>query len=171
MPTQDLIRWIIGMVSAPPQGTTYSSSQLVPESIVSDWGAPRPCPGSTESWVPLRRIILRWVDLKPCEWRAVLEAIDFSVLEHLDVCESTFAQEQFNLLVERISEIGSRNVVVVLKTLEVGNTDLVRYNNPTVLSAIFDELLNKIPSVRISGGNSIGSSGARSSGFRFEPRK
>ncbi|KAG0217860.1 hypothetical protein BGX31_000106, partial [Mortierella sp. GBA43] len=168
MPTQDLIRWIIGMVSAPPQGKS-SSSQPVSESSVSDWGAPRPSPGSTESWTPLRKIILRWVDLKPCEWIALLEAIDFSVLEHLDVCESTFAQEQFSLLVERISEIIPSSVV--LKTLEVGNTDLVRYNNPTVLSAIFGELLNKNPSVKIVGGNSIGNSVARSSGFRLEPRK
>ncbi|KAF9924527.1 hypothetical protein BGZ65_008256, partial [Modicella reniformis] len=98
------VSWIAAMVSAPPQATSPSMhSQSLSQGIVNIHNA-RGDSESTRSWKALKKIRLLGVKLQPEEWKTVIEAIDLSELQHLDLYESNITHESFKLLVDRIPD-------------------------------------------------------------------
>jgi len=148
----DCTSWIMTMVSAPPpRGSTASIAQLSPRrgnSVTDDPNIVHLGTTLAESWIPLRKIVLRQVELRPEEWRTVVEALDFSVLEYLDLQESNFSMEQFKVLMECLPENSDSNIP--LQTLDVVGTHLAQETDIQILEEMMAPLLKKAPSIAIS---------------------
>ncbi|KAF9361426.1 hypothetical protein BGX34_007136 [Mortierella sp. NVP85] len=147
--------WITTMVSAPsPRGSTASIVQLYPQRATSDTDDPSIVHDGTtlaESWIPLRKIVLRHVKLWPKEWRTVVEALDFSVLEHLDLQGSNFSMKHFKLLMERLFKHSDSNIP--LQTMDVVGTHLAKETDQRTLEEMMAPLRKKTPSITISTHN------------------
>ncbi|KAF9363602.1 hypothetical protein BGX34_003722 [Mortierella sp. NVP85] len=76
----------------------------------------------TESWKNLRKVVVRDVKLQPEEWETLLNAVDFSELQHLDFKGSNFSQDQFRLLIACIP--GDNPSKIPLKTIHLEFTEL-----------------------------------------------
>ncbi|KAK3821143.1 MAG: hypothetical protein J3Q66DRAFT_426107 [Benniella sp.] len=86
--------WIMAMVSATSQGLSSSSSSHFRQDTVAEQSAH--CELDPErSWTPLRKVMLRQVRLQYEEWRSVIEAMDTSALEHLDLKDANIYPWQF----------------------------------------------------------------------------
>lgn len=96
------------------------------------------------SWTSLRRIVLSRIKLQPEEWRLVIEAMDFSELEHLRFGHSNLSQEQVKLLNDRIP--GNKVVRAPLKSISVRGTNLVKGAESC---SVLEELRKKAPWVKI----------------------
>ncbi|KAF9982074.1 hypothetical protein BGZ65_003265 [Modicella reniformis] len=92
------------------------------------------------SWTALRKIILYNVQLQAAEWKTVIEAIDLSDLQHLNLYCSNITHEAFKLFVDRIP--GNNTSKVPFKTLDISYTGLAK-------SAMLVELRKKAPLVKI----------------------
>ena len=137
------------MVSAPSPGITSPHSlQSSPQNV----GAKRDTHHEFKSagtWTPLRKIAIRSVEPGPKEWMALIDAIDFSALEHLDLDMTNFSQEQLKQLVDRIS--GYSPSTVPLETLIIADTNLVKNTNSQALEAMLAELRKQAPLVKVVG--------------------
>jgi hypothetical protein len=136
--------WIIAMISPPrrrPHRTIDSpSSQTLSHSVET----PAAHNGSkTESWTVLKKIVLR-IKIQPEEWRSLIDAIDFSALQHLDLDKCNILQEHLKQIVNCIPD--NKGSVAPLKTLVIKNT---RVANSADSRAVLDELRRKVPLVRI----------------------
>ncbi|KAF9975353.1 hypothetical protein BGZ65_008295, partial [Modicella reniformis] len=135
------VPWIVAMVSAPPQATSSSlHSQSLSQGIVDTYNIQSESE-STESWTALRKIMLRNVQLQPKEWKTLMEAIDLSELQHLNLYMSNITYEAFKLLVDRIPDNNTSKMP--FKTLNIMRTTDLAKN--TGLRAILKELRKKAP--------------------------
>ncbi|KAF9362956.1 hypothetical protein BGX34_005199 [Mortierella sp. NVP85] len=141
--------WIVAMVSAPPErlASLPSSEQLLQDTVADEQSA---C-GASESartWTPLNKVMLHGVQLEPDEWRSVVETLDVSALEYLDLRTSNIAQEQFEILVGRIAD---NNVLKLpFRTLDIGGSSLVKETDSGTLGTIFTKLRKEVPSIKIN---------------------
>ncbi|KAG0005059.1 hypothetical protein BGZ65_012035 [Modicella reniformis] len=97
---------------------------------------------STGSWTALRKII--YIKLQSEEWKTVIEAIDMSELQHLDLNRSDITHEEFKLLVDRITDNNTSKVP--FKTLDITHTDIAE---STESREVLKELRRKAPLVKI----------------------
>ncbi|KAK3820189.1 MAG: hypothetical protein J3Q66DRAFT_399605 [Benniella sp.] len=103
--SDNCIRWIVSMVSPPPQEQpTYSlepssqSATVSPEASMCEWN-------------PLSYIKLKHISPHIAVWESVIRAIDYSVLRTLDV-EGGFSFDDMDLL-RACAPVGSNPVVVL----------------------------------------------------------
>ena len=132
--TRSHAQWIIAMVSSPPRELSSPSvSQPLLQTIV-DEQSPNREPEPAQSWTPLRKILLQDFILQPEDWREVMEAIDFSALEYLDFWDSNIPEEQFRILVDRMTEDTESNLS--LRILAIRPLDLAKMNYSQALSGL-----------------------------------
>ncbi|KAF9353251.1 hypothetical protein BGX34_011714 [Mortierella sp. NVP85] len=138
------VPWIVAMVSSPPRGAVSlanpSSSQ---QNISDEKGTPQESV-TRGPWTPLRKIVLSRIKLQPEEWRLVIEAMDFSELEHLRFGHSNLSREQFRLLIDRIPD--RKIFKAPFKFISVRGTNLVKGAESR---SVLDELRKKTPWVNI----------------------
>ncbi|KAK3821863.1 MAG: hypothetical protein J3Q66DRAFT_427847 [Benniella sp.] len=135
--------WIVFMVSAPFQSpTSPSASQRLSQDTIADSKSEL-----ARSWTPLKKVLLRQVELRPAGWRRVIEALDISTLEHLDLMWSNIVQEQLELLVDRITD--SNVPHIPLKTLNIVDTTLIKTTDPDILGSTLAKLRKKAPLVKV----------------------
>ncbi|KAG0220711.1 hypothetical protein B0O80DRAFT_502550 [Mortierella sp. GBAus27b] len=103
-PSSSCISWVAAMVSAPPQSSASEST-----------------PSTTGLWGALEEFSLRRVELRSEEWRKVIEAIDFTALQHLIFRDTNFSHDQFKLLVAFFNSSSG----TTLKTFDIRETDFV----------------------------------------------
>ncbi|KAF9360961.1 hypothetical protein BGX34_007395 [Mortierella sp. NVP85] len=116
------VRWIVAMVSAPPQ-----SSSATP---------------SLESLARLKRLILS-VAFEPKDWKSVMRSIDTTELEWLEFKGSNFSQKELELLVHQF--VGNDAPPARLRTLCIGNKLLEQED----VRALCATLREKIPLIEI----------------------
>ncbi|KAF9361902.1 hypothetical protein BGX34_006840 [Mortierella sp. NVP85] len=138
--------WIVAMVSAPPQRPAPSASQHIPKDTMVDEQGTYSASGSARSWTPLRKVMLRGVQLSRDEWRRVIESLGVLALEHLDLSESNIAHHQFEMLVDRITNNAPN---LMFKTLDIRQSNLAKTLDSGALDAILAELREKAPLVKI----------------------
>jgi hypothetical protein len=139
--------WITTMVSTPSPRSTSPSQLQSSSSNVGDKGNINHEFKSTGSWTPLRKIMLSQIKPGSKEWMALIDAIDLSTLEDLDLLFTNFSQVQLELLMDRISVYSPSTVP--LKTLDISFTYLVENTHPQALEAMLAELRRKAPLVRV----------------------
>ena len=93
--------WIMAMVSATPQGLSLPSSSHSRLDTVAEQSAHCEL-NPVRSWMPLRKVMLRQVWLQNKEWTSVIEAMDTSALEYLDLKDANIDTWQFQQLVDRM---------------------------------------------------------------------
>ncbi|KAF9350201.1 hypothetical protein BGX34_001355 [Mortierella sp. NVP85] len=147
--SSDIVSWIITMVSGPPQEPPPSAaSQSLLQTAVgvqTNSSAAEP----TRPWKPLRKIMIRNGILEPDAWKGIIEAIDLSALDHLDISGSNIPQEQFRLLVGRISEDGAFNLP--LRILNVVGTEVTKTTDSKTLDTMVTDLRRNIPTLQVLG--------------------
>jgi hypothetical protein len=140
--------WIVAMVSASPQSlASLLASQHLPQGTGTGGQISHGAAGSPRSWKPLKKVMLRRVELQPEEWRRIIEALDVSELEYLDLKWSNIVQEQFEMLVNRVTRNIEPNMT--FKTVDVRDTNLAQTNDSGALDAIFARLRKWAPLVKI----------------------
>ncbi|KAF9362602.1 hypothetical protein BGX34_005842 [Mortierella sp. NVP85] len=92
-------------------------------------------------------IQLGGIRLDPEDWRALIEALDITTLEHFSIGFTNLAEEQFNLLVKRILDTEGNDLP--LKSFKIPDTDVVNNTNPSVMEASFAKLRKKAPLINI----------------------
>ncbi|KAF9986743.1 hypothetical protein BGZ65_006445 [Modicella reniformis] len=131
------VSWTVSMISAPRRASVPRLLSIYfPQEAVESTHL------ELESTEPLRRISLTQAFLEPKDWRTLIEAVDLSELQHLDLWKSNFSEEHFKLLVERIP--GDNIYKVPLRTLDIRSTSLA--GSPD-LSSMLAELREKAPSI------------------------
>ncbi|KAI8347767.1 hypothetical protein B0O80DRAFT_465134 [Mortierella sp. GBAus27b] len=120
--------WIAAMVSVPPQAPTPSSNQ------------------QNASRRSLRTIVLRDVMLEHKEWKSVIESMDFTELQHLDLRFSNLSRDSFDLLVNRIPAYGVSKAP--LRVVNLDNTNLLNGTGTNALGSMLAELQEKAPMVQ-----------------------
>jgi len=118
--TPDCFDWVLTMIAPPP-----------PEDRVKK----------------VTTIQLGGIRLDPEDWRALIEAIDITTLEHFSIGFSNLAEEQFNLLVNRILDAEGNDLP--LKNFKIPGTDVMNNTNPFVMEASFAKLRKKAPLINI----------------------
>jgi len=152
------VSWITSMISAPspvigsqpspiliPQSVSALSSQSVSRNV-EDTQSTCNESKSTESWKSLRKVVVGDIKLQPEEWETLLNAIDFSELQHLDFKASNFSQDQFRLLIDRIP--GDNPSKIPLKTLHLEFTEL-QNAAPRALNKLLFDLWRKAPIAKV----------------------
>ncbi|KAK3821073.1 MAG: hypothetical protein J3Q66DRAFT_398140 [Benniella sp.] len=139
--------WIAAMVTAPPQRPASSASPHIPQDTVIDEQSTHSASRFARPWTPLRKVMLRGVQLQRDEWSRVIESLGVSALEHLDLSESNIVQKQFEMLVDRI--LDSSAPKLALKTLDIRESTLIKTTSSDKLDAIFANLREKAPWVKI----------------------
>ncbi|KAF9963952.1 hypothetical protein BGZ65_004117 [Modicella reniformis] len=102
---------------------------------------------STRPWTALKKIKILGVKLQPEEWKTVIEAIDFSELQHLNPWNSRITREAFKLLVDRISDNNTPKMQFL--TLDIRHTGIAD------IRATLKELQKKAPLIEIIGTPSV----------------
>ncbi|KAF9361909.1 hypothetical protein BGX34_006847, partial [Mortierella sp. NVP85] len=145
--TWNHVQWIVAMVSGPPRGLSSPSvSQPVLQAIVAEHGLTSE-PELAESWKPLRKITLQRITLLPEDWSEIMEAIDFSALEYLDLFHSNIAEEQFRILVDRM--VGAKESNLRLRILNIKGTVIVKKASTRALKTMVEELQKKAPVLKV----------------------
>jgi hypothetical protein len=148
-PRPVFVSWIRAMASGPPRQLSPSeASQSLLQTVVDVQGK-LSASESTRSWKPLRKIMIRNGILEPDAWKEVIEAIDLSALEHLDISGSNIPQEQFRLLVDRISEDGAFKPP--LRILNIVGTEVTKKADSKILDTMITELCRNIPMLEVLG--------------------
>ncbi|KAK3829322.1 MAG: hypothetical protein J3Q66DRAFT_410832 [Benniella sp.] len=135
------VPWIANMVSASRQEPGSSSPPGSPrrQEFYDDAEA-------IDSWPSLKHVSLQRLLFQPEDWKVIIEAMDISMLEHMDFKGSNFSQEQLKVLIDRIPGDGVSSVP--LKVLDVADTDLPKGPDTRALLGI---LQMKAPFVKIMG--------------------
>ncbi|KAG0221465.1 hypothetical protein BGX31_009816, partial [Mortierella sp. GBA43] len=140
----DCVRWIASMVSSPsPTDGPLSAKALSQNDVEQDTSE------RVRSTAPLRRmrkVVLNQMELQAEEWRTLIEAFDFTELQHLDLGCSNLSRDQLAQLVRRIS--GNSSSQIPLKTLNVEHTDLQKGTLSRSLGSILAEIREKMPMVK-----------------------
>ncbi|KAF9365917.1 hypothetical protein BGX34_007584 [Mortierella sp. NVP85] len=142
------VPWIAAMISPPPsQAATLpassSSSQASSHPVVETPSTEANKGSKTESWTVLREVVFR-TKLQPDDWRTLIDVIDFSVLEYLDLRKCNILLEHLKQIVDRVPY--SKGSVAPLKVLVIKHTRVAKSADSR---AVLDALRKKVPSVRI----------------------
>jgi hypothetical protein len=97
----------------------------------------------TESWTVLREVVFR-AKFQPDDWRTLIDAIDFSVLEYLDLRKCNILLVHLKQIVDRVPY--SKGSVAPLKVLVIKHTRVAKSSDSR---ALLDALRRKVPAVRI----------------------
>jgi hypothetical protein len=144
----DFTSWIVAMVSAPLQQLASSpASEHLLQYTLADEQSTHSGSESVGSWTHLKKVMLCGVRLQPDEWRRIIEALDVSELEYLDLRENNIDRKQFKMLIDRIADNNAPKLP--FRTLVIGGSNLVLTANPGTWDVIFAKLLEKAPSVKI----------------------
>jgi hypothetical protein len=127
-PPENFVSWIQAMVMAPPPCNLEST---------------------LSSWTPLKKLQLRNMELYPKEWAHIIESLDLSTLEHLDLQGTNFSEKQFNLLTHRASIVNAV-VKTPLKVLNLYRTEFAIATDAQTREARLGELRMKAPYVVVS---------------------
>ncbi|KAK3820036.1 MAG: hypothetical protein J3Q66DRAFT_387022 [Benniella sp.] len=143
------IQWLVGMISALHKPTHNSTTSSVMGT--SPMGCSDGSSTTNEVWLPLQRLYLNY--FKPYQywsggWGTILEVIDFSALEELDLKGASFESIDVQLLVDYI---GRADGDVPLKSLDLSGTSLSKVETENFYKAPFEALRKKAPSVKIVG--------------------
>ena len=129
----DRARWLANMVSVPsPLSTSISSSGSICLSP--------PCRS-------LRVVILKYLRLRANDWRMLIDAIDFTALEHLSFELSNFSVRELGLLVMRIPDPGTLPTDIPLRSLNLRVEPSLNIHGP----GLVQELKRKVPSAQTEG--------------------
>jgi len=146
------VQWLSGMVSAPPSKASHiSRSDSLSE------GAPVECSdGSSsadETWTSLQRLYLN--EFKPfyLDWNLLLRAVDFSVLEQLDLSGANLSLDRLNSLAYYIGRV---ETTVPLKVLNLSDTPLSRMDSIDDELSSFERIKRKAPFGKIIGLSHLG---------------
>ncbi|KAF9358518.1 hypothetical protein BGX34_008903 [Mortierella sp. NVP85] len=148
------IQWLVGMISAPHKPTHNSRTSPAMETSLmkcSDGSST-----ANEVWLSLQRLHLNDLksnDHEPWNWKAVLEVIDFSALEELDLKGTSFGSKDVQFLVNCIRRVNS---YVPLKSLNLSDTPLSKIQANYFRGAPFGTIRKKAPSVKIVGLRHLG---------------
>jgi len=144
----NLLSWIVAMVSAPPQRMASSTfSQQLSQDTAADEQSTHRASDPVGSWTPLRKVVLHEVRLQPEEWRMVIEALDVSALECLDLSRCNILREEIEMLVDRFT--GDDALDIPLKTLNVRDSNFTRTTDSGTLDTILEKLRKNAPLIRI----------------------
>ncbi|KAG0246590.1 hypothetical protein BGX31_000568 [Mortierella sp. GBA43] len=135
----DSVSWIVAMISSP--GREFISLNPMSLSVICGQDDRREDLGT--SWVALKKIVLCQVYLQPEDWLRVIEAMDLTTLQYLDLQSSNIPLEQLRVLVNRLTHTASG---MALKIIDVGAS------KPTESPAALEELemmRRSVPSVEI----------------------
>ncbi|KAK3821117.1 MAG: hypothetical protein J3Q66DRAFT_426068 [Benniella sp.] len=141
------IPWIMAMVSAPPRRLTSSTPFKNPSQGSTARQSAQSESESAGSWTPLRKIMLCNIEIQPEEWRGVIEAIDLSALEYLDLGSSNFSEVQFELLVDRFP-INNKSKLP-LRIINIINTTLAKRIDSHTLEVMTTGLQKMVPLIKI----------------------
>ncbi|KAF9979903.1 hypothetical protein BGZ65_005837 [Modicella reniformis] len=130
--------WIASMVAASPQPSHISPTT----------------PPSTDDKLPartrqrgLKHLNLNFLTLQREDWKAVINAIDLSVLERLNFTVTNFSQKELTILVDRIAEYASRTLLpsryMYFKRTDLRNDDLGTL-------ALFEKLQKLLPEAQVT---------------------
>ncbi|KAF9355254.1 hypothetical protein BGX34_010566 [Mortierella sp. NVP85] len=144
----NFVSWIVAMVSAPSQRLASSTfSQQPSQDTVAGEQSTHRTSGSVGSWTPLRKVIFHQVQISPEEWRMVIEALDISALEYLDLSRCNIPREEFEMLVDRFT--GDDALDIPLKTLNLWESNFVKTTDSGTLDSILGKLRKKAPLIWI----------------------
>jgi hypothetical protein len=141
--------WIVAMVSGPPPIPLSSSASGSPsqDTVDGEQQGTREASESAKAWTSLRRVIFREVELQPYEWKRVIEALDVSALEYLDLREVDIGLEELEVLVGRIAD--SSVSKIPFRSLDIRGSNVTKRTDSGTLDAIFARLREKVPSVNV----------------------
>ncbi|KAF9957186.1 hypothetical protein BGZ65_002217 [Modicella reniformis] len=138
------IPWILAMISSSPQTPTSSSSDLSLSRNILDKNSIQKDSETTVSWTKLRKLRLWKASLQTEEWKQVIEAVDFSVLEHLYLRVTKFSRKQLKLLIDRIPVNNISEAP--LKVLKINYTPIA---DSILLRSMVADLRKKVPLIDI----------------------
>ncbi|KAI8603681.1 hypothetical protein EDD21DRAFT_368401 [Dissophora ornata] len=127
--SHDAVAWIVATVSGLPKVASLP-------------------PSAKQSWVPLKVIRLVSSEFHANNWKLMLEAIDFSGLEKLDVEKSNFSLKELEVLVDCLPDS-----VIPLKSIIFEGSHVARCKDIESLQDLVAELKEKAPLVEILGSN------------------
>ncbi|KAG0246593.1 hypothetical protein B0O80DRAFT_429182 [Mortierella sp. GBAus27b] len=102
----------------------------------------------TRSRILPKAITMAGVSFQPEEWKAVLETMDFTRLETLNVQDSNFSRQQLQQLLDQLDGISTSDLA--LKTLGIGGTvfgEEANVENADARIAMLDKLRLLVPSI------------------------
>ncbi|KAI7823329.1 hypothetical protein BC939DRAFT_503261 [Gamsiella multidivaricata] len=104
---QEYVPWLAAMVSSPNDPSVQKSP--LPQSLENPQVLPsaEAAADTPTAWEPLQMFGLSGFSLEPEDWKAIIEALDFSRLKRLYVSRSNFSIEQFKTLVDCIPDDSS----------------------------------------------------------------
>ncbi|KAF8930580.1 hypothetical protein EDD21DRAFT_222845 [Dissophora ornata] len=125
------VEWILAMSTPPPLQVSSPLSPL---------------------WRSLSKIQLQHIRLRREDWRALIEEIDITALEELDVSNSNFSLEEFKALANCIPDGIVSVVEVPLKVLNLQYSDVVECEDVEVLQDLATRIKTKnAPQLQILG--------------------
>ncbi|KAG0352228.1 hypothetical protein BGZ54_002896, partial [Gamsiella multidivaricata] len=124
--SSNYVAWITKMVSAPPQQNP-----------------------ALMAWKSLTVIHLDHLALKPLDWKAVINSIDFSALETLSFNGSNFSLDQLRILVDRVTN--NNNSTIILKMLDLRGTELAKLRDSDTLWQLIGAFEKKALDMAIEG--------------------
>jgi hypothetical protein len=98
--------------------------------------------------IPLKVLGVK-VDFQPQDWEAVIKAVDLSKLEKLHLDDSSFSQEQLELLVDRIAD--SNISPLPLKLLDLKGSGVEKVDDTALVRATLARMKKFAPQVEIVG--------------------
>ncbi|KAK3813098.1 MAG: hypothetical protein J3Q66DRAFT_412498, partial [Benniella sp.] len=139
------VQWISAMTSAAAtkQAPLLTSSSL---SEMTLWGSSDLATNTLKTWSPLKRLILRYVDLEPRDWAVVIEDLDFSALQELDLSHTNFSLKELVLLVRSVGKV---DLTLPLRFLGLAYTQLRKREDMPQLQAASDALKEKAPGAMV----------------------
>jgi len=130
-------------------GAATKQAPLLTSSSLSEmtlWDASDLTTNTLKTWSPLKRLILRYVDLEPRDWAVVIEDLDFSALQELDLSHTNFSLKELVLLVKSIGKV---DFTLPLRFLGLTYTQLRKRGDMPKLQAASDALKEKAPDAMV----------------------
>ncbi|KAF9353019.1 hypothetical protein BGX26_009204 [Mortierella sp. AD094] len=146
--TKSSVEWIAAMVSSQPHVLWSSTRPSTPDGFPTNQSLVTAAE-TPDVWTSLRSISLKGIHLQPGDWLTVIEAIDFSALESLNLVGSNFDLEQLEILVDCI--LADNESQVPLNSLQLNYTNLVDYMDDEAPWELLAELEEKAPLLVIQG--------------------
>ncbi|KAF9356328.1 hypothetical protein BGX34_009990 [Mortierella sp. NVP85] len=138
------VQWISAMTAAATKQASLLTSSSLPGMTLnesSDFTT-----NTLKTWSPLKRLILRNVDLQPRDWAVVIEDLDFSALQELDLSHTNFSLKELDLLVKSIGKV---DFTLPLRFLGLTCTQLRTHEDMLILQAASDVLKEKAPDAMV----------------------
>ncbi|KAF9352987.1 hypothetical protein BGX26_009235 [Mortierella sp. AD094] len=138
------VDWISTIVSAPTR-VSWPNSVSQPRSML-----PTNSMEQLSACMPLTSVSLEHAVVAKDDWKKLLESLDFSTLEVLDLTGSNFSLEHLAILAKCIIP-GEGDSKVALKILRLGETSLVKSDDSELVLKMCDEIERKPRHIYIDG--------------------